>query len=206
MYFLTGADWCMLFVLFYFIAQSTCRDAVKRRRALQFFVRRGFGQTMTKQGQATPSRFAGKVLGVLAMSAGVLVATSAQPASGQTSTSSSSPSHTFISSNELTACDATEETCLANAVCAGCTSAISGSSSRRLQSNGEGDDDDDDDRQVDDDDESGTNVLCSSRYPNILAGSSVSFCERVGTSLCCEYDDNTVAATCLGNALTAEYW
>lgn len=106
------------------------------------------------------------------------------------------------------ACDTVAGRCAADPFCAGCTTAIAGRrkgrSRRRLQEQA-GDDDAGDDDSVPQELE-GPPALCSARYPTLLSGSTVTFCERVGIAHCCDFSDNDTAQACLADPLSAEYW
>lgn len=146
----------------------------------------------------------GKVLSVAVASApGGLVFGVANLTLSRAATSSSAPTAGDVS---YSACATVEERCTADPFCAGCTAAIGGRrkgrSRRRLQLQ-TGDDTDDNSGQ---EGAGAPPELCSARYPILVSGSSVSFCERVGVAKCCEFSDNDAALSCMADPLSAEYW
>lgn len=94
------------------------------------------------------------------------------------------------SSGDGAPCSDVAARCAANRSCAGCTTAIGSrrKARRRLQ------------------EEEVSTELCSSRYPILVTGSDISFCERVGAAKCCEFSNNDVALSCMEDTLAAEYW
>lgn len=140
----------------------------------------------------------GKVL-LLAManaSGGLVIGGASLPLAMAATSSASSGGGTADSS----ACVAVADRCAADPFCTGCTTAIVGvrKTRRRLQQQ----------QQQDNDEEMevGSAELCSSRYPSLVSGSDVSFCERVGAASCCEFSDNDTAAACMEDPLSAEFW
>eukprot|EP00752_Nemacystus_decipiens_P007154 g6406.t1 len=140
----------------------------------------------------------------------VLSAASLPLASAATSSSSSGSGGGGGSGVSSSACSGVAERCAADLVCTGCTVAIGTRrerrSRRRLQQQSGDDDADDDGEQQQQEEPEESTELCSSRYPILVSGSGISFCERVGAAKCCEFSDNDAAATCMDDPLSAEYW
>lgn len=143
-------------------------------------------------------------LAAATVSGGLLLGAANLPLAGAATSSSSSGGGGVPDS----ACSGVKERCLADPFCTGCTTGIGSRrrerSRRRLQQQSGGDDDAN--GSSSEQEQEASTELCSSRYPILVSGSGVSFCERVGAAKCCEFSDNDTASTCLEDSLTAEYW
>eukprot|EP00903_Cladosiphon_okamuranus_P005918 g5849.t1 len=146
-------------------------------------------------------------LAMAAVSWGLMLGAASLPAVGATTSSASSGVVGGVAPDS--ACGGVAERCAADPFCSGCTTAIGGRrkerSRRRLQQQAVDNDADDGSQQQGGEEEVSTE-LCSSRYPILVTGSSVTFCERVGAAKCCEFSNNDVARSCMEDPLAAEYW